>query len=222
MEYMTKEQAFAKRNDEVVLPIKGSYKLRRNWFKHRNQCTFSTFLPRHLEEGKAQKVLTIGVFEGAQEIWLLQQLLRHADSRLVGVDPWLATTKLDQEFMDQAHQNARDNLKQWSRKVHLVRGKSQDVLAEAIKAGNLRGVPMGHFDLVIIDGDHNKEPVYKDAVLSYEMARPGGWLLFDDVENRVEKKDHVKQALRDKFLPEYGDRVQLVWKHRYCECYQKL
>ncbi len=219
----TKEQAWVDAPNQRVVPIdlkRFPYRFRRNWFKLRNQCTFSSYMLDRFPADQPWKMLTIGVFEGAQEVWLLQHILQHPESKLFCIDPWQATTKLDQTFMDECYSNARHNLSEWYGKVNLQRGYSQEIMASAVQDGGYLGEPLGSFDQVIIDGDHVAEPVYRDAVNAFEFAKVGGWLMFDDVRNRIEKADHVKQGL-EKFLPEYANRVEFAWAHRYCDCYTR-
>lgn len=218
----TKEEAWATLPNEVSIPIKGDhYKFRRRWFKLRNQTTFSTFLPAKFPSDKPYKMLTIGVFEGAQEVWMMQNLLCHPDSRLYCIDPWHDTGKLDQKFMNECYENAQMNLSQWDRQVNLQRAFSQELMTSAVQDGGYLGEALGTFDFVIIDGDHNAEPVYRDAVNAFAFLKPGGWMLFDDVRNQVPKKDHVKEGL-EMFLPEYASKLKFVWAHRFCDCYEKL
>jgi len=222
----SKKEAWAARPDETVLPLnRGGKRFRRNWFRYRNCCTFSTFLPNRFPADRPWNMLTIGVFEGAQEVWLMQHILKHPDSRLVGVDPWMGSqmdkSKMDQTFMDECYDNAQHNLAPWKDQVTLVCDLSQVALQRAIEAGEIAGIPVGQFDLVIIDGDHNEVPVLIDAVNSFQLVRSGGWLLFDDVRNRIFKPHHVLHALH-KFLDQYGDQLQHVWSHRFCECFERV
>lgn len=220
---LSSHEAFRVLPDEKYVPIVRDYpfKFRRRWFHHRNCATFSTFMPRKLIPGEPWNVLTIGVFEGAQEVWLMQNCLYHPQSRLVCIDPWQATTKLDYEFMEQCRLNAVWNLKPWEDQIHLVQGYSQDVLAGAEKNGAICGVPLEGFDLLIIDGDHRASAVYRDAELCYSFAKPGAWLVFDDVRNKIRKKEHVKDGL-EWFVRDYSDEVSHVWSHRFCDCYERI
>lgn len=217
------EVAFEPVAGEVSIPITEQdrpLRLRRRWFKLRNQATFSTFLPARFPPSQPWTMLTIGVFEGAAEVWLMQNVLTHPDSRLYCIDPWEQTTKLDQAFMHECRQNAEYNLLPWAQRVTLTQGYSQDVMSASIARGNHCGVPIGTFDLVIIDGDHNLEPVYQDAVNALEFVKPNGWLLFDDVRNRIYKPDHVYHGI-EKFLGTHRSAVEKVFAHRYMDCYRK-
>lgn len=227
MKILTAAEAWSPREDEKLLGIIGREKFtfRRKWFRNRNCVTFSTFLPNQYPLDRPHFVLTIGVFEGAQEVWCMQHLLRHPESRLVGIDPWLTLEhhrkECDQVFVDQCYENSKNNLSFWKEQVSLIRGKSQDVLGEALLRGSLAGIPMGMFDLAIIDGDHQEDAVFIDAVNCYEMVRRGGWILFDDVRCRTRKVRQVKEGLT-RFLKAYEGKVEWVWGHRFCECYVKV
>lgn len=222
-ERVTKEVAFASLANEVNIPIDYAahdFRFTRKWFKQRNQSTFSTFLPKKFPPDKPLRMIQIGVFEAMDLVWQFQNTLCHPNSLAVGIDPWGATRKLDQDKMDAVHKAAVHNLNPWRRKVELIRGFSQDVLLDAITAP-LHGIPAGFWDLVVIDGDHNKAAVLRDAVFSLRLVRVGGWLLFDDVRNRVAKKNHVVHGI-EQFLKTNGDKVKRVWAHRYCDCYERV
>jgi hypothetical protein len=120
--------------------------------------------------------------------------------------------------MDAVEARARHNLSPWADKVSIMKGYSQDILQ---LDGILDEIGADPADLIVIDGDHNRGPVLQDALLSFELAKKGSWLVFDDVRNRVEKPDHVVHGIDD-FLQTHGDKVKLVWRHRYCDCYEKL
>lgn len=164
-------------------------------------------------------MIQIGVFEGMDLVWCLQNILTHPRSRVIAIDPWAPTTKLDKEYMEGVEARARHNLMapQYAEKVSIIKGFSQDILKEMV----LNPLHRETFDLIVIDGDHNARPVYEDAVNSFELARPNGWLIFDDVRNRVDKKDHVQDGIK-MFLETHGTRVKYEWSHRYVDCYSKI
>jgi len=224
---LSKAEAWVTRDDLRYTPIRNrrEYRFRRRWFLSRNCATFSTFLPSRFPPAEPWKVLTIGVFEAMSEVWLFQNILQHADSFLVGIDPWLSYEHhrpgMDQTFADQCYAAACYNLGAWKGRWKLLVGKSQDVLPAALIEGNLAGVPVGTFDLAIIDGDHAEDAVYTDAVNCFDLVKSGGWLLFDDVRTRTRKVRQVREGLT-RFLEAYDDRVRQVWSHRFCECYEKL
>lgn len=221
-----KDDAFAVRENDERISIdksKHRFKFTRRWFVNRNQTTFSTKLPPRFPNDKPWNILQIGVFEGMDLVWTCQNLLGHEDSRVLAIDPWGETRKLNQEKMDAVYARARRNLKPWmGSKLDIVRGKSQEILQLIQLGTQIHGkmINAGEWDLIIIDGDHNADPVYEDATLSFQLCRPGGWLLFDDVRNRSYKKNHVYHGLIA-WLLEQSDKVDLVWAHRFMNCYEK-
>ena len=210
------------------------YRCRRRWFWNRNCQTFTRYVkPRF--EGLPARFVNIGIFEAMQEVWLFQHVLTHPEARIIGIDPWLDTGKLDQAFMDECFANAKYNLQEWKGKWQLVRGRSRYVMQHMpcwtqSEGNDQHAAANGHvmptfaqrsFDCAIIDGDHNAEPVLRDAEICLRLVKQGGWLLFDDVRNRIPKADHVEAGI-EMFLKECGDKVRLAWRHRYMDCYEVL
>lgn len=194
------------------------YQFTRNWHRNRNMQSFREFV--HPEwAGKPLTYLEIGVFEGQSLCWMMEHVLTHPDSRAVGVDPWLITTKLDQETMDAVRARAEHNAGKWPRAT-LVRGNSAEVLRRMIRYGFV-GLKKDSVDVVMIDGNHNKWAVIDDAEQCIKLVRPGGWLLFDDVENQHEKSNHVKQALED-LEQILAGQIEEVWRHRFMRCYRRV
>lgn len=220
--YFTKEEAWAERGDEQSIPVKRdySYKFTRRWFKNRNQITFSTFLARKFDGSNPVNLLQIGVFEGMDVVWQFQNTLRHPESRCLAVDPWLPNKKHN---MEEVYERAKHNLRPFRKQLHIERDKSQNLLPRLIEKPAVIGekpIHAGEWDLIIIDGDHNAPVVYMDAANSYELLRIGGWMVFDDVRNKHEKRNHVADGIED-FLLDYDQQVELEWFHRHCNCYRK-
>jgi len=223
---ITKEAAWIDPVNARTIPVNKAnhkFKFTRRWFVLRNQKTFSTFLAPTYPPHRPINMIQIGVFEGQDLVWSLQNLLQHPDSRCVAIDPWAATRKLDENKMAEVEARARKNLAPWRRKVEIRKGYSGEVLQDLIDGpASITGrrIPAGHWDLVIIDGDHTADAVYTDATLSSKLIKTGGQLMFDDVRNRVHKKDHVYDGIVG-WLLEEGNQFDLAWYHRYCNCYTK-
>jgi hypothetical protein len=211
------EDPFAAKYPSIAIkPMPGhQFEFTRRWFKTRNQQTWSHFLKEGWGDGRPIRMLQIGVFEGMDLVWCFQNILTHPDSRCLAIDPWLATRKLDQEYMDAVRRRAIHNLSPWNDKWVWHAGKSQIILPELIELNHPK------FDLAVIDGDHNAPVVFKDAENCLRLVRSGGWIVFDDVRNRHHKRNHVADGL-DRFLRYYGDEVKVIWKHRYCDCVEVL
>ena len=199
----------------------GEFEFKRNWFRTRNMVTFREFVLPHWA-GQPVTYLEIGVYEGMSLVWMMQHVLTHPDSRAIGIDPWLMTSKQPQEYMDAVRNRAQHNLARWSDRCVLIRANSDEILNCMVQRpeGHL-GVQNGTLDLCMIDGDHYALPVWNDARLCLQLLRPGGWMLFDDVKNDLPKWDHVVEGV-NRFIEEAGDRVKEVWRHKYMVCYEKV
>ena len=215
MPKITKGQAWAKRNDEAFIEItdRSQFLFTRNWFRYRNQVTWSTFLPTKYKDYDRVKMLQIGVFEGQDLIWCLQNILNKPGSLAIAVDPWAPTTKLSESTMLAVKQRAAHNLAIYQDKV-ITRSMTSDSWFSSKETTD-------PFDLVVVDGDHEAEPAYRDAVNSLPLCARGAWIIFDDVRNRVTKNNHVQDAVL-RFENDYKDNVRLVWQHRFCDCYEVL
>lgn len=194
------------------------FQFTRKWFHNRNLGTFRDYV--HPEfNGKETKYFEIGVFEGMSMCWMLQHVLTHPKSKALGVDPWLATAKLDQTYMDEVQARARHNTKVWRDRCDLQRYNSVELCRIILRKG-YKDFKAESVDIAQIDGDHTDLAAWSDARFVYEILKPGGWMLWDDVENDREKANHVKQGLA-KFMEEYEGKVKEIWRHKYMVCLQK-
>lgn len=226
MYFLTKDEAFAVRDDAVKIPIEKEgydFRLNTNWFKRRNLVTWSTFFPKEFSSKKPVNMIQIGVWEGADLVWCLQNILGHPDSRVVAIDPWLEDRKRDQSKVDVIYEHALHNLHYWKKKIHIIKEKSQVALPELIEKGiSIDGKPItkGDFDLIVIDGEHHAPAVYSDAMNSFELIRENGWMVFDDYHNRIRKKHHVQEGVTE-FLFDHEQDVDLEWQNRFSLCLKK-
>ena len=193
----------------------------RGWFRARNLSTFREHLyPKWA--GKPIIYLELGVFEGMSLLWMFQHILTHPESRAVAVDPWLMTSKMTSQAMEQVMGRAYHNLNFVAgTRCHIVRANSVEALTRMSHRGGFLGITRKSVDVCMIDGDHNAGAVLDDARWVLPLMKKGSWLLFDDVENDKPKANHVKHGL-SMFLDEHPDDMALVWKHRYVECYEVL
>ena len=198
--------------------LPGDFEFTRNWFLSRNLSTFREYvLP--VWAGKPVTYLELGVFEGMSLIWMLQRVLTHPDCKAVGVDPWLITRKISAEEMYLVMERAYKNTYKWKAEgiCTLIRGNSIEVLNRMVGKGGFVGIKKGSVDICMIDGNHTAPAVVQDAEKCLKLMKPGGWLLFDDVENRITKADHVKHGL-EIFKEDHSNEVNLLWKDKYMEC----
>ncbi len=107
----------------------------------------------YLKEFKGpSRAMEIGVFEGECSRWIIDNILTHKDSWLVGIDPYVDI-----------------NIK----KMTFMKRYSQDVML-----GN--EFRKESFDFIYIDGHHTVISVMRDFVFTWPLLKVGGIMVFDD------------------------------------------
>ena len=141
------------------------------------------------------KMLEIGSYEGRSAVWFLENILTHPTSRLVCVDV----------FYDPRRELRFDHnikLSGAAAKVDKRRGKSETILHRLEKT---------LFDLIYVDGCHEAPAVMLDAMLSWELLKPGGILIFDDYEWEPTRPPEDRPQLAiDLFLRSQSGRYDLL------------
>ena len=112
------------------------------------------------------RMLEIGSFEGCSTVWFLNNVLTHPTARLVCVD-----------LFDDPRREARfdSNMKVCGAgaKMQKRKGPSELLIPELERES---------FDVIYVDGSHEAANVMLDAMVSWELLKPGGVLIFDDYE----------------------------------------
>jgi predicted O-methyltransferase YrrM len=135
--------------------------------------------------------LEIGNFEGFSAIWQLEKILTHPTSSITCID--IFNDPVIEERFDRNIEATGV-----AYKVKKIKGSSEKML---------RALGLEQFDYVYIDGSHLGKFVLSDGVLSWDLVKPGGLIVFDDyyyLESRPEGFNPTKI----KFLDEY------LWKKR--------
>jgi predicted O-methyltransferase YrrM len=142
--------------------------------------------------GRPTHYLEVGIYEGRSMVWMLDNALRHPDSRATGVD-----ISIQERYLQ--------NLKRSGscRKVRSLEGRSQEVL---------RTLPKESYDVIYVDGSHVTQDVMIDAVLAFDLLKPGGLLIFDDYAPLIwlwPKDIRPKHAI-DAFVSGYRQHLEPV------------
>ena len=134
------------------------------------------------------KIMEIGAYHGANTCSYMKSYARHPRSEIHCVDPWMDYDGYD-EYQSKQHTNYSlfiQNLARLSpedlHKVHLHRGLSETMIPRF--ADNM-------FDIIYIDGNHSLRYVLQDAIQSYHKIKRGGWIIFDDMQDK-----EVNQAVQ--------------------------
>jgi|688.fasta_scaffold544033_2 predicted O-methyltransferase YrrM len=168
---------------------------------------------------KNQKLcLEIGSFEGLTSNYIVDNILSD-DGKLICIDP-LTDTYLVENLSendiehnnngwkyfngqyDRFIENTKNNLE--SKKIELYRELSSEALPK------LKEKYKDKFDFIYIDGDHRDFAVYFDAVNSFEICKPNGYILFDDYLWEDYSNHKITKDGIDRFINEYSDKLDVV------------
>ena len=151
--------------------------------------------------------LEIGSFEGYSANYFVDNFLSGNNSKITCVDPWIkysesTITKIsgvDDVINEGTYKIFTDNTKDNSDKIIIKRGFSKDVLPAL----------QPEYDFIYIDGDHSEKAVWLDAVLSFDILKVGGIMIFDDYTWNVGDKSPKKAV--DRFLQRYSDMISVLF-----------
>jgi len=137
--------------------------------------------------------MEIGCFEGRSSIWFLERIASDPSARMSCVDVF--TDAIEQRF---DHNLGVSGL---ASRMTKLKGYSQDVL---------RTLPYESFDFIYIDGCHLASCVLTDAVLSWDLLKPGGMIIFDDYLWELQKPPGERPKLGiDAFLAVYSNQIRV-------------
>lgn len=143
------------------------------------------------------RYLEIGVYEGASLFWMFENILTDPTSKATVVDIFEASYY--NRFMRNLEKSGcRD-------RVEVLKGDSTDVLK---KLSN------DTFDLIYVDGGHMAYQVLTDAVLSWNLLKIGGFIVFDDyqLDSARMPVENRPQVAIDAFLTAYRNAIKVVEK----------
>ena len=145
------------------------------------------------------RYLEIGVHQGENIIDVANSYAKNPMSKIHCVDPWkdyhgyLEYEGKQNEMFDTFNRNTASI----SDKCVIHRGFSEDIVPT---------FEDNYFDMIFIDGNHQTEYVYRDGVMSFEKAKSGGYIIFDDyINTSLETIVGI-----DRFLEEYYERIQII------------
>jgi hypothetical protein len=195
---------FAANTTRIPLQDWKKFRYGRDWYRLKLPC-FSSHLLRRFDGSFPVQAMEIGIYEGLDLVWLLQNCLKHPDSKVVGIDSWEGDSSI--------YENASHNLGFWEEQVSLIRARSSEALPT---------LESDRFDFAIIDGDHKTS--YQDAIECRRLVKAKGWIIFDDIRHwnagKREDSGRARPGL-DRFLDEYGDEFDQAWSMGPCECLEK-
>lgn len=170
---------------------------------------FEAFL-RPLSGRPDLRFLEIGSFEGRASCYFLDTFLTHPTSTLIAIDPctYYPIPGWDHLINPGVERIFRANMRAFGKKVVFHRSCSIDILP---------WLPLDRFDFIYVDGDHRRDPTYRDGVMALPTLKVGGVMIFDDYtwgydpkakENPLSPRDGI-----DRFLSENQMAVEVLAKN---------
>ncbi|MGZ8490094.1 MAG: class I SAM-dependent methyltransferase [Candidatus Binatia bacterium] len=172
------------------LPIEAKYKFSTDGVSA-NAPVWSKYLTEFA--GKpAVHALEIGSYEGRSALWFLENVLTHDSATITCID-------IFEEDFDATFDG---NVKASGLGSKLTKLKGESRVA-------LRSLKI-NFDFIYIDGSHVAKDVLVDAVLAWDLLKPGGVIIFDDYRMRRSPGDSQSDGL----IPEPAiDAFLQVFRH---------
>lgn len=147
--------------------------------------------------------LELGSWKGEGAEWFLDHIFTSPHSRFVCVDTFKGSDEHRLAGIDcsKNEEEARARLARFGERVSIVKGTTDHFL---------RDYPFP-VDFVYIDAAHDAMNVLRDAVLSFDLLRVGGVVVFDDYNWEVmrDELDRPKIAV-DAFLDCYARRLEVI------------
>jgi hypothetical protein len=134
--------------------------------------------------------LEIGSFEGMSACWFIDHILTHPASTMTCIDEFYAD--LFEENITKTGQRHR---------VTKRTGKSVKVLPT---------MASNHYDFIYVDGDHDKDVVFKDADLAWLLLKRGGIMLCDDYGYEADFMAADPRAGVDAFLAAKAGQYRVI------------
>lgn len=152
------------------------YEFTTDWF-HWSPPVWEQLLPL-LPDRK--RFLEVGAFEGRSTIWTVENMIVNG-GEIHCIDTWEGSEEHDAATMDGSEKRFNKNIKKLNkvypkRKVHKYKSKSN----EALGLLNSDKDMIGSFDFVFIDGSHQAPDVMSDALMSWNLLKVDGLIVFDD------------------------------------------
>ena len=140
------------------------------------------------------RALEVGTYEGRSAVWLLENILTGAQASITCIDIFNGAYEL----------NFDRNVKPYGAQVEKIKARSQVAL---------RGLKPESYDFAYIDGSHVAKDVLVDAMLTWDLVKPDGLIIFDDYEwTGKEGQAFTPKIAIDAFLDVMEPYVDIVHK----------
>lgn len=166
---------------------------------------WDTFLKKFVD--KEINCLEIGSYKGDATEKMLVHICTNKKSKVYAVDTWAGSPEypnmdfslIEKEFDERMKKTGKDN--------QLIKMKmlSSKALMKLIQDKIM-------FDFIFIDASHEAKDVMSDTVLSWELLKEGGIIIFDDYQWDKLKEDYSRPKLAiDSFISIYKPELKVLF-----------
>ena len=194
-----------------------AYEFTADWFAV-NVSAWDKLLPRI----NPTRLLEIGSFEGNSACYMIERCAQQQPIELHCIDTWEGG--VEHQGPGFAAGSMGEVERRFDKNIEIAKAHAKHP-AVVIKHRNLSSVALvellaiegnaASFDLIYVDGSHQAADVLLDAVLSFQLLRLGGLLIFDDYLWSMEpigKQDplNMPKPAVDAFLNIYQRKMRIV------------
>lgn len=181
-----------------------------DWFS-RSIPSWTLILNKLSERTTHLRILEVGVFEGRSTCWLLQNHCKTPESSIVAIDSFQGGIEHQGMELGTLRKRFEANIAtvESPAQVEIREGFSLPQLAKLIAEGYQR------FDFISIDASHKAPDVLGDAVLGFELLKPGGVMAFDDyiwspMRPGTENPLLLPKAAIDAFTTLFSQKIRII------------
>jgi predicted O-methyltransferase YrrM len=181
-----------------------------DWFS-RSIPSWTLILNKLSERTSHLRILELGVFEGRSTCWLLQNHCKTPESSIVAIDSFQGGIEHQGMELGTLRKRFEANIAtvESPAQVEIREGFSLPQLAKLIAEGYQR------FDFISIDASHQAPDVLGDAVLGFELLKPGGVMAFDDyiwspMRPGTENPLLLPKAAIDAFTTLFSQKIRII------------
>jgi len=162
-----------------------------------------------IQKFQPTKILEVGAFEGLSTTFFIDRCSAFGEVEIYSIDTWeggVEHTGMDFNKIEEAYDHnirlAAEVMGKNAVSVKKCKGRSLIELAKMV------AVNIPKFDLIYVDGSHLAADVLVDAILSFNLLKVGGIMIFDDYNSPNPITPEFPKLGIESFLSTYVDKVE--------------
>jgi predicted O-methyltransferase YrrM len=197
---------FNKPTKPKIEPLSSTYS--EDWFSVRKKQlnNYKIFF----DQKPNKKCLEIGSFEGMSSVYFAENYCNGENSTLTCIDTFEGSVEHNEAQKNNLYNRFLQNTQKFidDGKINVIKATSKEALLEIIQKIKSED---DKYDFIYVDGSHLAKDVLTDAVLSWELLKKDGIIVFDDY--KWGKKDHTApMPAIDGFLESYKTMYHVLFK----------